>query len=99
PTPLYTLSLHDALPILAGSGLAADRADRDRTAVAGLAQGLAVAAGDDLPGLPTAAARLVVDRVLAHAPMAQRQPVEGPRGDLLVDRKSTRLNSSHVSIS
>src|SRR5690348_17901310 len=75
PTEIYTLSLHDALPICAG-GLAGHRARRRRVHAgvgAGLAAGPAVPGG----GLDAAARRGVAGR----------------------DRKSTRLNSSHPSIS
>src|SRR2546430_7569799 len=59
-TEIYTLSLHDALPISRWDG--SERADRHRLAVAHLA-------GDDA------------------------------RHQLFLDRKSTRLNSSHSQIS
>src|SRR5437870_10037687 len=60
-TEIYTLSLHDALPILGWSGL------RSRP----------------------------VWRILLYS--AEDPPQR--RGVVLVDRKSTRLNSSHVAIS
>src|SRR5947199_4666251 len=63
PTEIYTLSLHDALPIFAG------RQVDDRHE------------GEDRPG-----------------PLGPLDPRAGP-GDRVEDRKSTRLNSSHLGIS
>src|SRR5690606_40988900 len=77
PTVLYTLSLHDALPILAEC-----RAPEILRLQAGLAE-VALAADVDAPdraGRPLQARH--------HAERSQR-----------IDRKSTRLNSSHVKIS
>src|SRR5690606_39787196 len=78
PTELYTLSLHDALPISAGRpwgfdphGLAGARSHRDR------------------PRSPTV--ELLVPEPLDDLPADDVLTVE--------DRKSTRLNSSHVKIS
>src|SRR5439155_20211050 len=62
PTEIYTLSLHDALPILKAIGLG-------------------------------------VTAVLAAAALAQLSPGVSRGIILLTDRKSTRLNSSHVAIS
>src|SRR5205085_10944211 len=77
PPEIYTLSLHDALPILR-----LDQAAPDRVA-------------DELD--PVAHAELahrvrpvVLDRLLGEVEEL---------GDLLGDRKSTRLNSSHSQIS
>src|SRR5690606_41096867 len=73
PTTMpYTLSLHDALPILA-----------DAFALTGFV----VLAGAALAGVAAALARA---KVRARAPAIVLQ---------LLDRKSTRLNSSHVKIS
>src|SRR3712207_7748359 len=76
-TEIYTLSLHDALPI---SGL--DGARRLRAAAE---------AGPDpaASAVVRAAARLVV----------RGAALEPGRDDPAVDRKSTRLNSSHANIS
>src|SRR5690606_41354097 len=84
-TEIYTLSLHDALPIYPAPG------DRGR---AGLSR-----RGDD-PGLPPGVAQ---GAGRAVQPRRGRRRA-GRRGkadaDLdPVDRKSTRLNSSHVKIS
>src|SRR5439155_21218985 len=71
-TELYTLSLHDALPISLGPGPRAGtrRPPRPRAR----------------SGSPTA----------AHGrPARETRPERSPR----TDRKSTRLNSSHVAIS
>src|SRR3712207_8195521 len=73
-TEIYTLSLHDALPICVGVGA---------FRVGGSAVAAPVVA-DDAVGL-----REVVELVVPHAPV----------GEGGVDRKSTRLNSSHANIS
>src|SRR5690606_41580212 len=81
PTEIYTLSLHDALPISVGGR--ASRAD------AAAAAGDAALRHDDSRGQ---------ERLRPHdrgrAEDAPRDP-SPERGD----RKSTRLNSSHVKIS
>src|SRR5690606_41664333 len=87
PTALYTLSLHDALPISLDVKDAAvlhirARADRDPMDVA--AQHAVVPH-----------TRFGPEGHVADDPRAGRD--EGGRVDL--DRKSTRLNSSHVKIS
>src|SRR5438874_13641022 len=69
-TEIYTLSLHDALPILSGVRVEPDGGALERKAVTGLVAG--GCRGADPRG-------------------AQPRQVE--------DRKSTRLNSSHVEIS
>src|SRR5690349_22288010 len=70
-TEIYTLSLHDALPIF---------------------QGL------DQRGLGEARRRL--GEVLLRLELVQVEQLgDVERGQLLLDRKSTRLNSSHVEIS
>src|SRR3712207_8390699 len=78
-TEIYTLSLHDALPICVGRAPGA----------VGL-QPLAV--GAVLDADPDRSDRAVVDGVAGdgHRVRADR---------LVVDRKSTRLNSSHANIS
>src|SRR5207249_11652732 len=95
PPQTYTLSLHDALPILAAQHLdpAARRRQRD-------------------PGPRLQRTHAPVDllrvkapvqlAVLAAQPRRHRRPrviLLGRRDPIEVDRKSTRLNSSHVSIS
>src|SRR5207249_11451124 len=84
-TQIYTLSLHDALPISLRRG----RQDRARDA-----QGLR-------PGRPHRQRDVHADRSPpvdedAHLHGQERQAGQGGR---VRDRKSTRLNSSHVSIS
>src|SRR5690606_41720663 len=84
PTDTYTLSLHDALPIL--------RVTRKIST--------------DLPQINDAVAEAQVrlgssGRIVLRASGTEpviRVMVEG-RDEHLVDRKSTRLNSSHVKIS
>src|SRR3712207_6880089 len=75
-TEIYTLSLHDALPIFGAGAGPGDDAE----------PGPAQRFGDGV-----AQARLVLD---------QQHPCRGGRAALaLLDRKSTRLNSSHANIS
>src|SRR5690606_41436894 len=93
PSVIYTLSLHDALPIC------------DRVQQAGLAR---VGVTDDrdaghLVGLPAAALGPAHRLHRRDLPAQLRDPlVDAPAIRLqlrLTDRKSTRLNSSHVKIS
>src|SRR3712207_9232974 len=79
-TEIYTLSLHDALPILKADDDAGGRRRFNNAALCG--------------------------RVPDHRPHRGRVWVLGHRGDgdanrpgALLDRKSTRLNSSHANIS
>src|SRR5690606_41093949 len=81
---LYTLSLHDALPISGAHDLPAD-GGRDGTA--------------QLEGSePAERARPQRGRH-ADPPRVRRQPGGRVAHDGRLDRKSTRLNSSHVKIS
>src|SRR5207245_5923161 len=94
PTSIYTLSLHDALPILVNG-----------YAPAWMRGGL-----QTLQGLPSAAriflAILLVDFIIYWIHRAQHQfdllwrtHAWQEQVELVLDRKSTRLNSSHGSIS
>src|SRR5207249_10070081 len=97
-TPTYTLSLHDALPICrpdlhrrtAAGRLDADRADPLEPPAGGGHHGAARRAG------ARARHRDAGDRRRPPLPAGARDTV--PR-TAARDRKSTRLNSSHVSIS
>src|SRR5690606_41859048 len=76
PTEIYTLSLHDALPICP---------DHRRCVGA---------------SAPVAPGRAVHHRRLGNGPVLPAAlAVAGRRPHLARDRKSTRLNSSHVKIS
>src|SRR5207253_11219527 len=83
PTLLYTLSLHDALPIYAGRHLAVT----------------------DNPYLVGDTTQRLINRLTRNRPLLQRLLHAGAQLRLIVrladivDRKSTRLNSSHVAIS
>src|SRR5207249_11168245 len=85
-TDIYTLSLHDALPIWPWPRMSgAERAAILRRVADGI-----VARKEELALLET---------LENGKPLAQsRSEIEGA-ADLWQDRKSTRLNSSHVSIS
>src|SRR5690554_7302484 len=80
PTPeIYTLSLHDALPISHRGG----RPDEE-----GCGGSVARDRGDSIqPARPARRPRLAMD------------PRHSRRAGMVPDRKSTRLNSSHVRIS
>src|SRR5205085_8440676 len=88
PPEPYTLSLHDALPIL---GQLDQRADLAGEALGkpGLVQGAAPRQLDDDIRVEIAVMGAVDD---AHSSLSQL-------GQDLIDRKSTRLNSSHSQIS
>src|SRR5438067_9603258 len=75
-TEIYTLSLHDALPIFAGIAGAALRGAQGR--------GIDIAAIARLPSLG--------EDLAVHGAEPDKRAER-------TDRKSTRLNSSHVSIS
>src|SRR5207253_9110268 len=90
-TPIYTLSLHDALPILIGNLLDLGGVDRGAGRlhhIDGLAPLLGVLVGvHDSSEIVTSDAFFLNQRL--RAARLERKP----------DRKSTRLNSSHVAIS
>src|SRR5207253_7317808 len=94
PTQLYTLSLHDALPIYAREGadlVLAARSIEALTETKGAVESLGRKA-------------LVVPTDVRHEEsihtLAEQALSHFGRVDVLVkDRKSTRLNSSHVAIS
>src|SRR5690606_40736193 len=90
PSEIYTLSLHDALPILVGTFVDAQRH----------------ALGDQVLNIT---ALVVLFLIVADHPHGHTTPVAsdyliaeavvGDGVDADIDRKSTRLNSSHVKIS
>src|SRR5690606_42021097 len=99
PADIYTLPLHDALPIFA----LGERALEPQQAV-----GLAACGGELAPGFEAC----VVARLVGGAQGVAGRALAGAGGAALVerggqvdadrvviDRKSTRLNSSHVKIS
>src|SRR5690606_42024028 len=97
--PTYTLSLHDALPIFAT--LANEAADALLQGVASAADiDLAMRAGVNYPRGPLAWADTIglshMLKVLENLQASYGE--ERYRPSLLLDRKSTRLNSSHVKI-
>src|SRR5690606_42079807 len=89
---LYTLSLHDALPIHLTLVLGYETGvEGQRLCRLGGAGGAGVAVG-----------RVVAERLVEERPVEGILDVGGQLPVLLrvgVDRKSTRLNSSHVKIS
>src|SRR5690606_40254285 len=94
PTDIYTLSLHDALPIFvvaaAVVGVEDVRRHEPLVAVHGTADARHLAAmAEGVGGEP------VLDEHLAAADLGAGQVLPLVR----IDRKSTRLNSSHVKIS
>src|SRR5438874_7416501 len=78
PTEIYTLSLHDALPILSS------KEERERDTVRDLLLNLGT--------------RFRLDEIVS-VPRAERLPDVRFRTAQFEDRKSTRLNSSHVESS
>src|SRR5438034_7560483 len=83
PTDIYTLSLHDALPIFFSSE-------------GGCAGGVACAGGGgvcDEPDMPSLKLRMPSPRPFITSGMRL------PPKKINTDRKSTRLNSSHTVIS
>src|SRR2546430_13598424 len=86
-TEIYTLSLHDALPIYGRDRRARD--ERARAAAAAAARG-------NHPAADAAEERCVG----AHLPVLRRRSSPAvPQHGTRPDRKSTRLNSSHSQIS
>src|SRR5204862_7594957 len=86
PTEIYTLSLHDALPIFGTLTLIADNGNIQQGSVAFTANTLIASATQSIE-LGTSQ-----NNSIAHL-----GNISSSTGD--VDRKSTRLNSSHVEIS
>src|SRR3712207_8042248 len=82
-TEIYTLSLHDALPIYAGS--------RPPQRVGGAAARPVYLVGDDLARRGRGGWQGTLDLPVPVQVVAE--------GDPAGDRKSTRLNSSHANIS
>src|SRR5207244_6799696 len=89
---IYTLSLHDALPILRALRAWPAPANHDRSA----AEGASTYTYAQAPGRPRAAGRLPLLRHDSDVLPARRREWLRRRGE---DRKSTRLNSSHQIIS
>src|SRR5690606_41021997 len=94
---LYTLSLHDALPIsieiavinLVDNALKyAPDGKRVAISVARTARQLEVRVTDEGPGIPNDDKKRIFERFFRGKSATQKR-----------DRKSTRLNSSHVKIS
>src|SRR5690606_40919339 len=95
PTPaMYALSLHDALPILGGTGVVTIGQ------LLGMAAHLEGKGGSvlDMAGLAQKGGAVFSHVVLAERPDAILN-TRVAMGEADLDRKSTRLNSSHVKIS
>src|SRR5439155_22388869 len=90
PPEIYTLSLHDALPISLSELGGAEQIIVDMHAEATSEK---VAMGWHLDGRVTA-----VVGTHTHVPTADARVLPGGTA-YITDRKSTRLNSSHVAIS
>src|SRR5207302_9987076 len=94
PTPIYTLSLHDALPILdpvlEDPRIEASDSGCQFDVRRGLPHGLDVRTREEDLVAPH------LDLRLSHDPSLARELLPE---EILEDRKSTRLNSSHVKIS
>src|SRR5205085_10510992 len=98
PPELSTLSLHDALPIFGGElgGFLERAAVLDVVGQACVDQVLLRGVGDLAVHGQVADLEDGVGRAQAHE---QADALEDQEGDQGVDRKSTRLNSSHSQIS
>src|SRR5207245_10690511 len=94
--PLYPLSLHDALPIC--SDIVSD-AVINGDAQHGIAIGVAANRVPGILPLQCETAALDGEAALIIKIKPQGQAPAGKAGEGLADRKSTRLNSSHGSIS
>src|SRR5699024_12511635 len=93
PLPTYSLSLHDALPISVDVYAQLTQIDPTDTAqVASTMQKLA-----DTTGVAGAEALYPVGSI--DESWSQQVMTADPQRLASIDRKSTRLNSSHVSIS
>src|SRR5690606_40804325 len=97
PPPLYTLTLHDALPILQPGDTLSKIAARWRE---GTDQRISETSQWLFENNSHAFANNNINRLLAGA-VLQMPDLSAYRAepDSAVDRKSTRLNSSHVKIS
>src|SRR5207249_11287612 len=94
-----SLSLHDALPIYAGKTIVFVQPRATVRYLLRRLRGLRVAAVVGDAGLFGAEAASRAEVLAAFAPLAQRAPPPVPALETdVLDRKSTRLNSSHVSI-
>src|SRR5699024_11218699 len=95
PAAVYAVSLHDALPIFGDDGVVALRQAHDEAVGVGLPRrGLDLLLG----GVGAAVGDVVPDGGGPEPGILKHHAVAGPQG-LPGDRKSTRLNSSHISIS
>src|SRR5690606_41278707 len=94
PTPVPTLSLHDALPIYDDDPYARYEAMQDL-----VVRHLREAAGGSLDDARRTESRDAIAAAFS-AVLADTKLDDQMRGELMIlDRKSTRLNSSHVKIS
>src|SRR3712207_6978337 len=82
-TEIYTLSLHDALPISADAGTSAGSSS---------SSGISGTSGPAISGATGS-------RVTVASARGFLAGAAGTRGSSAADRKSTRLNSSHANIS
>src|SRR5690606_41949688 len=99
PTQIYTLSLHDALPICVQDevDLLFDRHQARRDAV--LRRRTTTALSESKGGGPEVLPRELQLDLLLWLRARRHVPTRVVAKPLELDRKSTRLNSSHVKIS
>src|SRR5207302_6348389 len=95
PTPIYTLSLHDALPIWSNDAIlpepsGGEQAGRGRSPRAVVDAILGETGSHSVGPPPTLPER---------KPAMPESSVVSDLMSVIADRKSTRLNSSHVKIS
>src|SRR5690606_40313726 len=92
----YTLSLHDALPISSRTVPFVAKATGVPLAKLAAAAMVGRRLPPDLPDRPTLQRFAVKESVFPFRRLSGVDPILGPE---MKDRKSTRLNSSHVKIS
>src|SRR5690606_41773856 len=96
---IYTLSLHDALPIYTSTAaftqIGLDGQQINLTKLNSTTDMSRRALRDDMPGIILRTTVRAITRGVTQKQLNDVNPLAG----LAVDRKSTRLNSSHVKIS
>src|SRR5699024_11784176 len=96
PPKLSTLSLHDALPICANAATEASRKATQKVTLETLFDSLEEGELKEVNVIVKADVQGSTEALVSSL---EKIDVEGVKINIIQDRKSTRLNSSHVSIS